>query len=817
MTDWIFKWFSAGSPLPEGSREWMLQGEGISAGWAFLAFLIMAAASIWAHSRYAAGLTLFKRGLLIFLRMAAMTVFLILLVQPVLNLTLHEPVRQSLLVLIDSSQSMLLGDQRSTPDDQKRAAIAAGLIDPTQGLKPALPPEARALDNANRWDLLEKLAANTKLNLWRRLAEKSDLLFYRFGRDIKAAGQATAEKGNTPGNLDALLHKVFSNKPEEPSSALGESLREVLEQNRGLPIGGILLVTDGANNSGLPPVEAARMARVQNIPLFLYGIGVTSPVDLVVKSLNGPQIGFVKERVDVVAKLHVQGIGQRRINVVLKADGKEVDTQPFDLRENGDFDVSFRYEPPEAGDVLLEASVAPINGEITKANNAASAKIRIVDKKIKVLYIEQEPRWDFRYLLAYLQRDRRLEVKCVLIDSEPGLQSIPNSPFLPGLPEDREDFFKNEIIIFGDVSPSDLGETRMKMISEWVAQANGGIIFLAGMKNNPSRYAGTPLEILLPVVPEAPETSTGNSPRSLEPFKLLLTPAGEKSPYLRMSADQAENLRIWGEFPGVRWTAPVAKAKPGATILLADTRTERAVSGQTLPVMAVQSYGSGESVYIGTDETYRWRSRMGEKYYSQVWSSIIQSISLKRIQGASSRTQIKADRERYLSGDKVVISGKIYREGFEASTAASIPGRIEVTLENGNNPQGKKTIPTELTAVADLPGEYRAEFTAGLVGKYSFSTLEDPGAKVEFQVIKPNLEQMDTALNEPLLKAMAETSNGHFLREEDLDQLPGRVVEQGATVTSFKKIELFHSPWWMGLIFFFLFLEWLVRRLSHLK
>lgn len=99
----------------------------------------------------------------------------------------------------------------------------------------------------------------------------------------------------------------------------------------------------------------------------------------------------------------------------------------------------------------------------------------------------------------------------------------------------------------------------------------------------------------------------------------------------------------------------------------------------------------------------------------------------------------------------------------------------------------------------------------------STSTLDDPEAAVKFEVIEPKIEQMETALNIRGLEAMASIAKGHFLREEDLDKLPEMVAQQSATVASFRKIDLFYSPWWAAVLLIILFAEWLLRRLKQLK
>ncbi|MEM1059182.1 MAG: VWA domain-containing protein [Verrucomicrobiota bacterium] len=817
MTETILQFLAGGEALPEGSREWMLSTEGLSAGWAFFIFLLVGAGAVWGYVQFAPGVSRFWRTVLTALRLITIALLLILLTQPILNLTINEPVRQALLVLVDGTQSMLLNDRRTTPEDLKRASIAAGLLAPDAGLEAAVPSGADSWKNKSRWELLQTLAGNEQINLWQRLADKSDLYLHQFGKDTVQV--MTLQETEETGAPDIAQVKEFfaAAEPQETVTALGESLRQLLEQYRGWPVSGILLITDGASNSGLPPVEAARLAREQSIPLFVYGVGVTEPVDLVAKTLTAPQIGFLEERMEVTAKFDTAGLGPRTIRAVLRADGQEVDSQTIDVREDGSHELVFGFEPAEVGEVNLEATFQSFPEEISEENNTVSAKTRIVDKKINVLYIEQEPRWDFRYLLDLLQRDRRLLVKCIMIDGEPGLEKIEESPFLPELPETKEDIFKYEIIILGDVDPKDLGPARMELLKEWVADSNGGLIFLAGGKHNPRDYVGTPLEDLLPIVPDVSVTSDAYAERVLEPFKLELTPAGEDSSYLRMTDDFSQNLDIWEKFPGVRWTAAVTRAKPGAEILITDSRVEKSRAGRRMPVMALQGYGSGETVFIGTDETYRWRSRKGEEHYSQVWNSIMQSLALKRLQGASARTQLKANRERYFVGDKVVISGKVYDEDFEPITAPTLEGKIDIKGLDADGQESDRTIRLDVTAVANERGEFQGEFTAKEPGLYTYSSFQDPEAVVKFEVVEAKIEQLETALNERLLASMADTAKGVFLREENLDTLPEKIAEQSATVATFKKIELYYSPWWLVLILTTLFLEWLLRRLLNLK
>jgi len=608
-------------------RTWQLDHEGMQPSWAFLIFLALAALTILAYRRCAPAVDRVGKSAMAALRLASAALLAALLTKPVLRLTEYHPVKQPLAVVVDASRSMALSDRREAAVDLNRAAIAAGLVDPA--VNPAAPlgaDLARQVRDLSRHDLVERLGDKHKLDLWSRLAVRSELRFYQFGGAAKALGAPELVPPGDAKHQPAAVKfpKIGAN---EPATAIGEALRQVIQEPRSQPLGGVLLITDGGNNQGSSPMEAAQIAREQNVPLFIYGVGVTSPPDIEVSDVTAQSLAFVGERLDVHARVASRSLDEKPAIATLKADGEVVNQLELTLGGERTQEVVFQFVPKKTGAVKLEVSVPLRDEEVGRDNNSAAATVRITDKKFNVLLIEQEPRWDFRFLLDYLQRDPRLVVKSVMIDGEPGLSKRPDSPFLPALPVTREAFFQSQVLILGDVNPKDLGHERMQMIVEWV-EAGGGIIFLAGSNFNPASYLGTPLEALLPVVPDTRRPLALRSQREAQPFPLELSPAGRLSPYLRMDPDPATNQRIWDGFTGVRWVAPIARVKPGAEVLLVDPRPTSAGRYGKLPVFAMQGYGSGRCVYFGTDETYRWRSRSGEKYYSILWGQIMQTLAL---------------------------------------------------------------------------------------------------------------------------------------------------------------------------------------------
>lgn len=789
-------------------RTWKLAHEGLEPGWAFLIFLTLGTATALAYQKCAPGVGNVRNLVMTTLRLLSAALFAALATKPVIRFTEYHPVKQPLAVLVDGSRSMGLADRRDNVIDRNRAAIAAGLLKPDADLN--VPPSATIAEKASkltRRDLLFHLGGNREMDLWTRLESTSNLRFYQFGSGLKPLGSP-----EMTGDAKKSSVRFPTITAEDASTSIGEALRQVIQEPRDRKLGAVILVTDGGNNNGSSPIEAAQIAREQNVPLFIYGVGVTSPPDIVVSEVTAQPLALVGERLEVRAKIQSRGLDEKPAAVELLANGEVVTKIEVPLGSDRTEEVALSFIPAQPGEVKLEVNVPVRDGEVGSDNNHAAATARITDRKFNVLLVEQEPRWDFRFLLDYLQRDQRLIVHSVMIDGEPGLSNKQDSPFLPALPNTRESLFESQVIILGDVSPKDLGHERMEMIVEWV-EAGGGIIFLAGPKFNPVSYTGTPLEALLPVVPDISRPRAARIQREAAAFPLELTATGRRSPYLQMDADPKENQRIWQSFPGVRWVAPVARAKPGAEELLTDARSSSAGRNGKPPVFAMQGYGSGKCVYFGTDETYRWRSRTGEKYYSILWGQIMQTLALQLLDGASPLTQLRTDRKQYLVGERVVISGNAYEGNYEPLIVPSLEASLARVSPGETTPSAARSL--HLTATGR--NFYRTDFVATDPGTYAFHTTHDPEGVLRFEVIKPDLEGAQTALDDRLLKNMAATAGGRFLREEDLHKLPDWISATSLRVESYRTVALYHSAWILTALCALLFAEWTLRRLSRLK
>jgi hypothetical protein len=437
--------------------------------------------------------------------------------------------------------------------------------------------------------------------------------------------------------------------------------------------------------------------------------------------------------------------------------------------------------------------------------------MRVLDRRVKVLLIEQEPRWDFRYLLDTLKRDRRVEVNAVMLDGDTTLGRDPESRFLKELPSPQE-LLDYVIVVIGDVDPRRLSPSHLEALDSLARQTGGGLVFHAGPDFNPNGYAGTALEDLLPVTLGAVVNNAQG--RYENPVTLLLTPEGRRSPLLRLDPNTAVSEALWRGFSGVRWTAQTGAAKPAAEVLLIDPSESKKRNGRAQPVLARMSVGRGQVFYFGFDETWRWRSQVGERDYLKIWGQVFLKLGVERLTGASDLVQLNTVRSSYALGETVLISGRIFTEDFQPLDASEVSGTL--TIEPDDTEADTITQRVSLKSRPGRIGDYELDVLAATPGRYSIRTELDADAEVVFNVSASNLEMRDPALNlSGLTQLIAE--GGRLFREEDLQALPELVGDSLPSVRDVNTYEPVFHPVFYFLLLLLPTLEWMTRRILKLK
>lgn len=775
--------------------------------WTFI-FLGIAAIlfAVYLYKRAGSSLSKTRRVWMGLMRVLLILLVLVIYQRPRIDAYSATSIRRTLLIGVDASGSMRVADQRYETEDLVRAAIAQGDLPLDGGLSQNLPGSPEKYNAIPRIRLIEGIVDHPDASLLDRLGEDFDLRFFAFG-------EQASEIGNPFAADDAESPLA---RPEQPRTAMGSSIREMIERKRGQPIAGMLLFTDGANNAGLPPMTAASMAADENIPLHFFGSGVTEPRDIVVRRLFSPEVVTENDPVEVDLRLLGRGFEGETVDLELFLDDRPIGTERVRLT-GGEQNVTATFVPEGTGDFQLSARIAPKANETTADNNALSQAIRVIDSRFNVLLAEDLPRWEYRYLHAGLARDSRVELSTYL--RQGGAAFAGDDRFLSEFPATPEALFDYHVVILGDIPPEAIGEKGLELLDEWVSRLGGSLILLSGRRHNPWSYAEGPLAPLLPV--ETPSPKPEHDPNFFsEPVRLRLTPGGERSELLDFSdlvneADPAEDESFWAELPPFQWVAPVTRARSGAEVLAQDPSILRENRFGKLPIIVRRQYGLGSVLHLGSDNFWRWRSTddIGD-FHRVFWGRLVQQMAMTKLLSSSQLVNLSTERNNYVTGDQIRVLGRIFDPGYEPATETSLSANVEFTPEGDG---GERSSSFSLRQVRGQPGLYEGSFPATAAGTWRVFLEREPEADLRLPVTEPRFEMGDTDMNAGLLRSMAEATGGRFFREENLHELPPLLESKDETVRTSVEIPLWSAP-----IMFLLFLllatsEWLTRKLSGLR
>ena len=757
------------------------------------------------------------------LRAALILIILMILFQPVIVWEKTVKRESVVILLVDESSSMSIKDKFSDPVQRQRLAELVGLVGPKG--QPTLTSEKK-LDEMHRLDLVNRALTNTRLGLLDQLREKYTLKLYTFSNQLRGSD----------------LTRIGSIKPAGETTAIGAALTDVVNAEASSFITGIVLISDGQNNVGPDPVtvSSSLINRGQLVPVYTVVAGnPQEPKDIEVLELRAPEVARAKDFVSFDFFIRSKGFDGETITVTLNENDRVVAEERITLKGNNKKQgLALRYKPAATGEYICTVRVPLQAGELIEENNVLTHHLKVVDEKIKVLYVETYPRWEYRKLMWAMTRDHSLKVQCLLLgaDSSFPQESSPGVPPLTGWPTDKKDLFEYDVIIFGDVDPRNLVEGDLvdepggsafsepsRIIDDivtFVGEMGGGVAFVAGPKYNPRTFRGTPLLSLLPVILEEEDLSIMRGDDTLtEAFKVKLTPEGRQDPIMRLKSDPAVNQELWEDndqrndgLPGLLWFYPAKKPKPIAKVLAVHPFSKNKYGPRV--IFATQPYPRGRIFFSAVDETWRWRLALGDKYFYNFWGEVIKYLAGGRLQG-SKRYNIKIDPTKYPLGAKIKISARIYDEEFKPLEADS----YQVHLELPN--KIKKDL--ELKATPKKVGEFSGIYVPKEIGNYnawvgpSEIGREKERGYASFVVHWPKREYETPIVNRKVMEAIAETTNGAFLPIYQIDELPDKIKPTGEIAFSeLREDDLWDTPFFFLLFLGLITLEWVIRKLVRL-
>ncbi|MGE5194603.1 MAG: VWA domain-containing protein, partial [Deltaproteobacteria bacterium] len=518
--------------------------------WAVLLFSVLAAVIVFSVYRRDAGhLSRGARVFLAGLRLTSLGLLLFMLSEAVLSI--DRTGLPFVVVMLDISGSMATED---LPAQSEAREYAEGLL------------SAAKFDKPSRLNLGKALLLKDDGKLLKRLLENHKLRLYTVAETETIAGLNAYLQ---PAQIDELLPLLREIPVQGDQTRLGDALRDVLNGLRGTPPSAILLISDGIATDGEKLSAAARHARQKSVPLYTVALGNPDPVvDLELHNVLADDVAFVNDPIAFSYTLTGHGLAGKKTRVVLRKKGEKqtLASQEVAIGEEGKPQkLEITYTPTAAGDLDLVIEAVALPKESNVKNNSERRHVNVRDEKIRVLLADFIPRWEFRELKALLEREKTVELKTVLQDADPEYAQEDLSA-LPHFPVTKEELFRYDVVVFGDVNPGYLSSSVLDNLREFVAERGKGLLFVAGPLYNPAAYRGTPLETLLPIDLEGLKVPPVDAPIG-ESFRPELTVEGRKgSTIFRFADSDRESQEVWQMLPGFFWTVEARDVKPGAIV-----------------------------------------------------------------------------------------------------------------------------------------------------------------------------------------------------------------------------------------------------------
>ncbi len=872
----------------------------LPAGWV----LTLVAVGLWVLAR-----TLYKgergratpaaRVMLALLRAGMLFLILLLLAGPYREEVRISEERSHLVVLVDASGSMDERDRYDAASDER--------------LRVALWPEGRGAPAANqpldisRLDVLKGVLAPDGESLLRRLNERFVLHVFAFAGDWWSLGatrsrmpgeEGEAEDADPIADIGQAIRELGDASARRDGTNLGAVLRSVAGEYLGRedrPLAGVLLLSDGrdtnadetpldvlaalGNTSGdlhVTPIAMGhqstgsnvRMERIRALDEVLIGDDVVFETAIRHTGFAGQRYVGARMRIERVADENGEALeepepydpGERGL---LTLDGltlgEESEPTPVHLQarmnEPGTFRVTISVElPPEA-----------LASDAIRTDNEATHEISVRDQRIKVLLVDNEPRYELRFLGNLLTREpkvdptrpevrRRYRTHVLQQTASKAVDQLasPGMEPLRDFPSTRRELFDYDVIILGDVAWEGLAETTaesrklLELIRDFVREG-GGLALVAGAGNrNPLELRDTPLQDLLPISPRKNDQTASDSVNV--PFRLQLTDAGLRHPAFGVVYGQEQRvatredvLETWrGERAlSTEWEwhwlyRATGGLSPGAVELATATLPGKPLtpafldaSGRPLVVFATLNFGKGRVFFSALDAIYRIRKGLGDTIYGPFWDQVVRYLATYRLLGGNKRFKISTDKSSYFVGETATVTITALDRDFEPMMDAWLEG-VHIEDPSGVDRELEGDFrPANQAIDGAAPGTYGMLLPVREQGTYRVWIDDSAGAAARggggraerrFDALFATAERQQPMPDHPMLTRIASETGGRLIdgrtaRPEELgriaEELPARTARR---VLDRKAHTLWDRAWVLLLLVGLMGLEWALRK-----
>ncbi len=587
------------------------------------------------------------------------------------------------------------------------------------------------------------------------------------------------------------------------------ALDRVREELSSVPLSGLVVVSDGADNSGRSVAESLVPLQAASVPVFAVGLGEDAlEPDIQVGRITAPRSVLEGTSLLLDVLVSQRGFAGQTLPLIVEDDERILSETQVELHADGEPTVArVRFTLEEAGPRRLAVRIPVQEGERVPQNNERSIEVEVRSASEKILYFEGEPRPEVAFLKRALKDDDNIQVVVLQRTAEDKFLRLDvDDPdeLRGGFPTTREELFKYRGLILGSVEASYFTYDQLSMIADFVSRRGGGLLMLGGRwAFAEGGYVGTPVAEALPVVLEDP---------ALDPHaafvgvKVRPTLAGLGHVATQIRPDQSASEAVWDSLPALSVMNTIRQVKPGATTLLSGDGPQ----GEQV-ILAYQRYGRGKAVAFPVVDSWTWQFHSDMTVEDPTHETFWQQLLRWLVDGVPENVSAATDRESVELGESVRILTELndssYVEVNDASVEATVTG-----------PDGSVQI-LSLDWTVDQDGEYAGSFNPALDGDYEISVEATRGSGQSLGTdathlrVGPSMEEFfDANLRRGLLERLTQETGGKYYEPEDVGTLAEDIRFTGAGVTLTEERDLWDMPFLFLLLVGFVGSEWAFRR-----
>jgi len=622
-------------------------------------------------------------------------------------------------------------------------------------------------------------------------------------------------------------------EPAGQRTALGTSLDAALRRVAAKPVAGLVLMTDGRSFDA-PSRALVQQLQERQIAVYPVALGsVKAIADVAVSRLEAPTSAFVGDIVPVSVDVDVAGASSGNVPTgkvqLVDASGRVLDEKPLPGAEKPRVTLSSKADA--AGATSWRVKLVLDQEDLATANNEQAVAVELVDRPIRVLYIDGYPRWEYRYVKNLLLREPSVKSTMLLLASEKRYIQE-GTDRIATLPRTQQEWAAFDVVIVGDVRSALFSEEQLQNLRSVVAERGVGILWIGGESFTPGSWAATPLADLVPFS-FGSDSTTGIS-RFNEP--VLMKPGAAASGFgVLQLADGAANDQTWPDalsdaklgWPKLQWAQRIERSqlKPASEVIASATPTLGDAS-KSYPLVMTMRYGAGRSIYVATDETWRYRYGRGEALTERFWVPLVRLLARGSLGRSGKPATIEASPATPLVNQPVRVTLRLLDQALIERRAGEV--EVGVTKSGATGAVGGTGASTRIVLrpeSASIENASVATYTGlwvpGEAGAFAIAPADALLAGLELSasvnVVLPEDELRRPQTDHAALAELAQATGGRVLMVDELADLPKILPNREVRLLGTPEVEtLWDKPVALLLLLVLLSGEWIGRRLLRL-